>query len=253
MRKIMNLNQIREKYQYTDKDGVTRDRTLNIPHYFKEIPFIYSPHLEKGRVKFSASMQKLYCYIADWEKSGGVCYEEQSELAEVCRLSRPKTNDLIEQMELIGLITRTKIPGRRNKELRALPLTDAHITAPEELETQQEAPQQVSEPEANNVSGEEEKAPESVTAPPEPLVQGYQMPAPASDEITDEIKIEAVCELLSRPDSLRQQCRGDSFVNYARRVLQRNHKKLPSRLEERLEMRFENLFPLFYSRFELPF
>ncbi|HEE9963540.1 TPA: winged helix-turn-helix transcriptional regulator [Citrobacter freundii] len=119
------------KYQYTDKDGVTRERTLNIPHYFKEIPFIYSPHLEKGRVKFSARMQKLYCYVADWEKSGGVCYEEQSELAKVCDLSRGKTNDLIEQMELIGLITRTKIPSRRNKELRALPLTDAHITPPE--------------------------------------------------------------------------------------------------------------------------
>ncbi|ELQ6115208.1 MarR family transcriptional regulator [Cronobacter sakazakii] len=131
-----SLAQIRAEHQYIDKEGVTRDRTLNIPHYFKEIPFIYSPLLEKGRVKFSASMQKLYCYVADWEKSGGVCYEEQSELAKVCRLSRPKTNDLIEQMELIGLITRTKIEGRRNKELRALPLTDAHITSPEALTAQ---------------------------------------------------------------------------------------------------------------------
>ncbi|KYC27745.1 hypothetical protein [Citrobacter sp. AATXQ] len=130
------LAQIKADYQYTGKDGVTRDRTLNIPHYFKEIPFIYSPLLEKGRVKFSASMQKLYCYVADWEKSGGVCYEEQSDLAKVCRLSRPKTNDLIEQMELIGLITRTKIEGRRNKELRALPLIDAHITPPEALTAQ---------------------------------------------------------------------------------------------------------------------
>ncbi|MGT9857239.1 hypothetical protein ACVWPW_26135 [Citrobacter freundii complex sp. 2025EL-00205] len=49
------LAQIKADYQYTGKDGVTRDRTLNIPHYFKEIPFIYSPLLEKGRVKFSAS------------------------------------------------------------------------------------------------------------------------------------------------------------------------------------------------------
>ena len=130
------LAQIKADYQYTGKDGVTRDRTLNIPHYFKEIPFIYSPLLEKGRVKFSASMQKLYCYVADWEKSGGVCYEEQSDLAKVCRLSRPKTNDLIEQMELIGLITRTKIEGRRNTELRALPLIDAHITPPEALTAQ---------------------------------------------------------------------------------------------------------------------
>ncbi|HHN5526686.1 TPA: MarR family transcriptional regulator [Klebsiella aerogenes] len=132
----MNLNQIRGKYQYVDKEGVTRDRTLNIPHYFEEIPFIYSPHLEKGRVKFSARMQKLYCYVADWEKSGGVCYEEQSELAKVCDLSRGKTNDLIELMESIGLLSVTKIPGRRNLELRALPLTDAHITPPEALTAQ---------------------------------------------------------------------------------------------------------------------
>ncbi|EKQ6536094.1 TPA: winged helix-turn-helix transcriptional regulator [Klebsiella michiganensis] len=134
----MNLNQLKQKYQYVDKDGATRDRTLNIPHYFEEIPFIHSPHLEKGRVKFSPAMQKLYCYVADWEKSGCVCHETQSELAKVCGLSRSKTNDLIELMERIGLITRTKIPGRRNKELRALPLTDAHIIPPEALALEHE-------------------------------------------------------------------------------------------------------------------
>lgn len=41
------LAQIKADYQYTGKDGVTRDRTLNIPHYFKEIPFIYSLFLKK--------------------------------------------------------------------------------------------------------------------------------------------------------------------------------------------------------------
>ena len=133
MAKTLAQIQADPKYKYTDKAGKVRDRTLNIPHYFKEIPFIYSPLLEKGRVKFSATMQKLYCYVADWEKSGGVCYEEQSELAKVCDLSRGKTNDLIEQMELIGLITTTKIPGRRNLELRALSLTDAHIIPPDQL------------------------------------------------------------------------------------------------------------------------
>jgi len=133
MAKTLAQIQADPKYKYTDKAGKVRERTLNIPHYFKEIPFIYSPLLEKGRVKFSATMQKLYCYVADWEKSGGVCYEEQSELAKVCDLSRGKTNDLIEQMELIGLITTTKIPGRRNLELRALSLTDAHIIPPDQL------------------------------------------------------------------------------------------------------------------------
>lgn len=132
----MNLNQIREKYQYVDKEGVTRDRTLNIPHYFKDIPFIYSPLLGKGKVKFSAEMQKLYCYVADWEKSGSVCYEEQIEIAKVCGLERRQTINLINTLEIVGLITRTKIPGRRNKELRALPLTDALITPPEALTAQ---------------------------------------------------------------------------------------------------------------------
>ena len=235
----MNLNQIREKYQYTDKDGVTRDRTLNIPHYFEEISFIYSPHLEKGRVKFSASMQKLYCYVADWEKSGGVCYEAQSELAKVCGLSRPKTNDLIELMELIGLITRTKIPSRRNKELRALPLTDAHITPPE---TQQEAPEEAPAPTMTKVIEEAVIIPESVTASTERV-----------QSVDDVAIIETVCELLSKPDSLRQQSRGDTFINYARRVLNFNNKRLPSRLEEKLEESFESRFPHFYSRFGIPF
>lgn len=237
------IAQIRAGHQYTDKKtGEIRDRTLNIPHYFKDIPFIYSPHLEKGRVKFSAEMQKLYCYVADWEKSGSVCYEEQSEIAKVCGLERRQTINLITTLEIIGLITRTKIPGRRNRELRALPLTDAHITPPE---TQQEAPDEAPAPTMTNVVIVPESVPESVTS--------QHVEKPDDDVITDEIQLDAVCDLLSKKDSLRQQSRGDSFINYARRVLQRNHKKLPSRLEERLEMRFENLFPHFYSRFVIPF
>ncbi|EOV9673068.1 hypothetical protein ACN5L5_001603 [Cronobacter turicensis] len=242
------IAQIRADYQYTDDKGNLRDRTLNIPHYFKEIPFIYSPLLEKGRVKFSASMKKLYCYVADWEKSGGVCFEEQSELAKVCDLSRGKTNDLIELMESIGLLSVTKIEGRRNLELRALPLTDAHITAPclEDI-TQQEAPDEATAPTMTNVIEETvivpESAPESVTATTE------------SDQlvITDDVIIDAVCELLSKTDSLRQQSRGDTFINYARRVMQNNRKKLPSKLEKELEMRFENRYPHFYDRFGTPF
>ncbi|TWY16696.1 hypothetical protein FR969_21345 [Enterobacter roggenkampii] len=235
----MNLNQIREKYQYTDEDGVTRDRTLNIPHYFKEITSIYSPHLEGGKVKFSAEMQKLYCYVADWEKSGGVCYEEQSELAKVCGLKPRQTINLINTLELIGLITRTKIPGRRNKELRALPLTDAHITPPE---TQQEAPEEAPAPTMTRVIEEAVIIPESVTASTERV-----------QAVDDVAIIETVCELLSKPDSLRQQSRGDTFINYARRVLKFNNKRLPSRLEEKLEECFESRFPHFYSRFGVPF
>lgn len=162
MAKTLTQIQADPKYKYTDKAGKVRERTLNIPHYFREIPFIYSPLLEKGRVKFSARMQKLYCYVADWEKSGGVCYEEQSELAKVCDLSRGKTNDLIELMESIGLLAVTKIPGRRNLELRALPLTDAHVIPPDQLPATPESDvvQQQPEPAPEPGTSEELNAPD---------------------------------------------------------------------------------------------
>ena len=67
------------------------------------------------------------------------------------------------------------------------------------------------------------------------------------------VMVFAPAELLSKPDSLRQQNRGDTFINYARRVMQSNHKKLPSRFEEELEMRFENRYPHFHERFGTPF
>ncbi|HCT3244896.1 TPA: hypothetical protein R4X03_004061 [Enterobacter hormaechei subsp. xiangfangensis] len=252
-----SLAQIRAEHQYIDKEGVTRDRTLNIPHYFKEIPFIYSPLLEKGRVKFSARMQKLYCYVADWEKSGGVCYEEQSELAKVCDLTRPKTNDLIELMESIGLLSVSKIEGRRNLELRALPLTDAHITPPEALTVQPDIIFDVvthqAAPEPATTEETQDDAPNWDESAPPDNVQEKSEPLGLPEMITDEMKIDAVCELLSKTESLRQQSRGDTFINYARRVLHRKSMKLPSRFEEKLEMRFEHRYPHFYGRFGTPF
>lgn len=245
----MNLNRLKQKYQYIDKDGVTRDRTLNIPHYFEEIPFIYSPRLDGGRVKFSAEMQKLYCYVADWEKSGSVCYEEQSELANVCGLKRRQTINLINTLELIGLITRTKIPGRRNRELRALPLTDAHITPPEALTAQpvrvsddvQYQPAPTTELEPDNPAEEH-----STSYWDDPAYQAK----PKMTNVIDDVIVEAVCDRLSRPESLRQSQRYDTFTAYARRVLRNDYKRLPRRIEERLEERFEQLHPHLYSRFD---
>ncbi|EPB4117701.1 hypothetical protein ACRIKX_001138 [Klebsiella pneumoniae] len=239
------IAQIRADYQYTDDKGILRDRTLNIPHYFKEIPFIYSQNVETGKVKFSARMQKLYCYVADWEKSGVVCYEEQSELARVCDLSRGKTNDLIELMESIGLLSVTKIQGRRNKELRALPLTDAHVIPPEALTAQPVA------------ASDEEPAPTMTKVIEEAVIVAQSAPESVattteSDQmvIDDDVIVEAVCERLSRPESLRQSQRFDTFTAYARRVLQNDGKRLPKRIEERLEERFEQLYPHLYVRFD---
>lgn len=81
---MSKIKLIREKYQYVDKQtGEIKDRTLNIPHYFCEIEFIYSSSVDGGKVKFSAEMQKLYCYVSDWEKSGGICFETQTKLRKV--------------------------------------------------------------------------------------------------------------------------------------------------------------------------
>ena len=119
------------KYQYTDKDGVTRERTLNIPHYFREIPRIYSPNLENGFMDFCPKAQKLYCYFQGWENSGNFCYESQTELGKVIDLSREHTCKLIQKLQDAGLITKEKNPGYRSKVYRTFPITDAHITPPE--------------------------------------------------------------------------------------------------------------------------
>ncbi|EFB2165669.1 helix-turn-helix domain-containing protein [Escherichia coli] len=131
---MSKIKLIREKYQYVDQQtGEIKDRTLNIPHYFCEIEFIYSSNIEDGKAKFSAEMQKLYCYVSDWEKSGGICFETQTKLSKVCGCSRKTVNELIGLMIKIGLLEEVgeRIPKRPLK-LRALPLTDAHITPPRE-------------------------------------------------------------------------------------------------------------------------
>ncbi|ELC6407085.1 TPA: helix-turn-helix domain-containing protein [Kluyvera georgiana] len=125
--------------------------------------------------------------------------------------------------------------GRKGK-------TNIYIVLPYAPETQQEAPEEVPAPTMTKVIEEAVIIPERVTASTERV-----------QAVDDVAIIETVCELLSKPDSLRQQSRGDTFINYARRVLNFNNKRLPSRLEEKLEESFESRFPHFYSRFGIPF
>lgn len=321
MAKTLAQIQADPKYKYTDKAGKVRERTLNIPHYFREIPFIYSPLLEKGRVKFSATMQKLYCCVKDWEKSGSVCYEEQSELAKVCGLSRGKTNELIGEMVLIGLLSRDPIDRRRNKELRALPLTDTHVIPPDQLsavpesDVVQQQPEPMPAPEP--AFAEELNAPDLDGITGEPTqninitsttlnneeiselhkisdwiassydIEGgkgaenfmefasmvakeldFKLPTGIEfyfkehhrniyDEITDKINIDALCDLLSKPDSLQQHKRGDTFIDFARRVLRLKRKILPHKLEKGLEERYASRHPDCYNSrfddFDIPF
>ncbi|MDE4037327.1 helix-turn-helix domain-containing protein [Enterobacter asburiae] len=235
------LAEIKADYQYTDKQtGEVKDRTINTPHYFRDIPRIYSPNLQDGYMDFCPKAQKLYCYFQGWENSGNFCYESQTELGKVIDLSRERTCKLIQKLQDAGLITKEKNPGYRSKVYRTFPITDAHITPPEALTVQ---PDIISDVVPEPATAEETQ--DDATEKSEPL----GLP----ETITDEMKIDAVCDLLSKSESLRQQSRGDTFINYARRVLHRKSMKLPSRFEEELEMRFEHRYPHFYGRFGTPF
>ncbi|HBY9525600.1 TPA: MarR family transcriptional regulator [Klebsiella aerogenes] len=131
------LAQIKADYQYTDKKtGEVKDRTINTPHYFRDIPRIYSPNLQDGYMDFCPKAQKLYCYFQGWENSGNFCYESQEELGKVIDLSRERTCKLIKKLKDAGLITKEKNPGYRSKVYRTFPITDAHITPPEALTAQ---------------------------------------------------------------------------------------------------------------------
>ncbi|WP_163311743.1 hypothetical protein [Enterobacter cloacae] len=100
------LAEIKADYQYTDKKtGEVKDRTINTPHYFRDIPRIYSPNLQDGYMDFCPKAQKLYCYFQGWENSGSFCYESQEELGKVINLSRERTCKLIQKLQEVMLPT----------------------------------------------------------------------------------------------------------------------------------------------------
>lgn len=187
------------KYQYTDKDGKVRDRTINIPHYFREIPRIYSPNLENGFMDFCPKAQKLYCYFQGWENSGNFCYESQTELGKVIDLSREHTCKLIQKLQDAGLITKEKNPGYRSKVYRTFPITDAHITPPEALTVQPVA------------ASDEVPAPEPVNT-----VETHEdTPAITPQRIRTSDAVKHLFENLS------QRREDESFYSWSSRVLQR--------------------------------
>lgn len=194
------LAEIKADYQYTDKQtGEVKDRTINTPHYFRDIPRIYSPNLQDGYMDFCPKAQKLYCYFQGWENSGNFCYESQTELGKVIDLSRERTCKLIQKLQDAGLITKEKNPGYRSKVYRTFPITDAHITPPEALTVQ---PDIISDVVPEPATAEETQ--DDATEKSEPL----GLP----ETITDEMKIDAVCDLLSKSESLRQQNRGTHLL-----------------------------------------
>ncbi len=61
----------------------------------------------------------------------GDCFETQTKLSKVCGCSRKTVNELIGLMIKIGLLGEGRYAPKRALKLRALPLTDAHITPQE--------------------------------------------------------------------------------------------------------------------------
>ena len=247
---MSKIKLIREKYQYVDKQtGEIKDRTLNIPHYFCEIEFIYSSSVDGGKVKFSAEMQKLYCYVSDWEKSGGICFETQTKLSKVCGCSRKTVNELIGLMIKIGLLEEVgeRIPKRPLK-LRALPLTDAHITPPGESSLSD-----LSEAE------EAQEQPKGHKQPSFDVLDDWDAPLPWETEETpvssnekvandnEEDVLENFASLIIKQKNTRTG--GASFIEFATSLAYKHRLKLPNGIEAY----FSKNYPNVYDDFDIPF
>ena len=247
---MSKIKLIREKYQYVDKQtGEIKDRTLNIPHYFCEIEFIYSSNIEDGKAKFSAEMQKLYCYVSDWEKSGGICFETQTKLSKVCGCSRKTVNELIGLMIKIGLLEEVgeRIPKRPLK-LRALPLTDAHITPPGESSLSD-----LSEAE------EAQEQPKGHKQPSFDVLDDWDAPLPWETEETpvsssekvandnEEDVLENFASLIIQEKNTRTG--GASFIEFANSLAYRHGLKRPNGIEAY----FSKHYPNVYDDFDIPF
>ncbi|EFN7679482.1 transcriptional regulator [Escherichia coli] len=247
---MSKIKLIREKYQYVDKQtGEIKDRTLNIPHYFCEIEFIYSSSVDGGKVKFSAEMQKLYCYVSDWEKSGGICFETQTKLSKVCGCSRKTVNELIGLMIKIGLLEEVgeRIPKRPLK-LRALPLTDAHITPPGEssLSDLSEAEEAQEQP-----KGHKQPSFDALDDWDAPLPwETEETPVSSSEKVAndnEEDVLENFASLIIKQKHTRTG--GASFIDFANSLAYRHGLKRPNGIEAY----FSKHYPNIYDDFDIPF
>ncbi|EPZ2143755.1 hypothetical protein L414_03844 [Enterobacter hormaechei subsp. hoffmannii UCICRE 3] len=243
MAKTLAQIQAKHKQDYQDEDDktVTSHTFIKEFTFFEDIERLYSNDFPDGKVIDSFHVA-LYCRFLSYQANDSNCYESHATLARKHKTSSSTVERRIEDLRKLGLVITDEHPDPNISSLlyTALPLTDAHVIPPDQLPA---APIIVSNLVPEPATAEETQ--DDATEKSEPL----GLP----ETITDEMKIDAMCDLLSKPESLRQQNRGDTFINYARRVLHRKSMKLPSRFEEELEMRFEHRYPHFYGRFGTPF
>jgi len=231
--------------EVTNSDGRTSQAFSKDYDYLEDINCIYSEEYPEGKMLDLIHI-KLYCRFKRYQNNGAKCYESQGLLGKICRCDPGTIGDKVKELVKMGLVRTNPNPDPRYDTLvyTALPLTDAHVIPPD---MQQEASKQAPAPTMTKVIEEAvimaDSVPESVatTTGSDPAV------------IDAEVAIETVCELLSKPESLRQNQRYDTFTAYARRVLNSDGRRISRKNEERLEERFEQLYPHLYSRFEISF
>lgn len=259
-----SIAEIMKDNEVTDaRGGISQAFTKNY-EYFVDINCIYSQEYPEGKMLELLHIV-LYCRFKSYQANEKTCYESQERLGQLFRCDAGTIGDKIEELEKMGLVKKDPHPNSRISTLiyTALDITDAHIIPPDQLPAV---------PESDVVQQQPEPAPEPAT--PEKLnvpdlddlpfvcdAPDYATAEPKSvslrEMITDDVTIDALCDLLSKPDSLQQHNSGDTFIDFAHRVLRRKGKKLPHKLEKGLEERYASLHPAYYNSgfddFDIPF
>lgn len=224
--------------------------------WLKKFKFWYSP--TGKRYKAPASAIAIYSYIAGLNEQGKECYANQDTLGEIGSVEPRQVRNIIKMLEDVGVVHVDRRKGQTSI-CTALPFTDAHVIPPDQLPATPESDVVQQQPEP--ATAEELNAPDLDDIPFACDEPDYATAEPESaslrEMITDDVTIDALCDLLSKPDSLQQHNRGDTFIDFARRVLRLKRKILPHKLEKGLEERYASRHPAYYKPrfddFDIPF
>lgn len=133
---------------YLDSEG--KPIFIQIPHYFERIPKLYSVKYPNG-IKFSMTLQKLFCYLEGWNRSNTDCFQSQDKLSNVLNATRKTVCESLQLLVDLHLVEKINKKKGRGFIYKALPLTDAHVTPPGQIQ--------------GAIAASVEQAPDEVTAP----------------------------------------------------------------------------------------
>lgn len=256
---MLSNKEIITKYEHND---VGQEKFFKSYHNIYNIYTIYSPDIETGEMKFSLQMKTIYSYLLSWQENGLTCYQNQADLARMCDMSRQRFVEMTSKMQKAGILKKEKIEGRRNKELIALPITDAHINPPESIhaspvedvktlpdaipQTKSEEPAQ-SDTDASDddikpfCTSSQEAHQDELDFDSLPVASAHTKRANDDMEPLSNVFINYLTE--------GERMTNESFVDFARRVFD----KIDSRYPAGFEIYFSKAYPKIYEEFELPF